>query len=407
MAQTLDEQVTVVERALGECMIDTALVVVRAWLNELGENNPYEEAFTSIQKRYHEIFTQWLNIDVPSSDEELNKITGETYQMVDAVYADIRLLRGLSPEIHGFNHDSITSVMHYFEHCVRFRPEDLEWYKEVMNDESKASLALAATSALAHNLRTCFSLEAFLTMIECMSVENETVLDQCISNVALLLVQYDIRIDFFPQIQDAVVNVIGENDLSEHVFEVLCALVESSSKNWIEELAKSMFEDNQFPEELKRLMEMSGMGHDSQTFAQLFPSQEHKYITEVIPLIPRTWLYALIIEGYPSREKALAYVMVHAGFRDAMWDYPQIAEKIYLEILREGTDKPMDYINYAHCLLLRGDRMMAFENYKQARLLCKTSKEFFALLRPDRKNLIDHGIPLEHVYVMEDQLINP
>ncbi len=407
MAQTLDEQVTVVERALGECMIDTALVVVRAWLNEIGENNPYEEAFTSIQKRYHEIFTQWLNIDVPSSDEELSKITGETYQMVDAVYADIRLLRGLSPEIHGFNHDSITSVMHYFENCVRFRPEDLEWYKEVMNDESKASLALAATSALAHNLRTCFSLEAFLTMIECMSVENETVLDQCISNVALLLVQYDIRIDFFPQIQDAVVNVIGENDLSEHVFEVLCALVESSSKNWIEEIAKSMFEDNQFPEELKRLMEMSGMGHDSQTFSQLFPSQEHKYITEVIPLIPQTWLYALIIEGYPSREKALAYVMISAGFRDAMWDHPQIAEKIYLEILRGGTEKPMDYINYAHCLLLRGDRMMAFENYKQARLLCKTSKEFFALFRPDRKNLIDHGIPLEHVYVMEDQLINP
>ena len=407
MAQTLDEQVTVVERALGECMIDTALVVVRAWLNEIGENNPYEEAFTSIQKRYHEIFTQWLNIDVPSSDEELSKITGETYQMVDAVYADIRLLRGLSPEIHGFNHDSITSVMHYFENCVRFRPEDLEWYKEVMNDESKASLALAATSALAHNLRTCFSLEAFLAMIECMSVENETVLDQCISNVALLLVQYDIRIDFFPQIQDAVVNVIGENDLSEHVFEVLCALVESSSKNWIEEIAKSMFEDNQFPEELKRLMEMSGMGHDSQTFSQLFPSQEHKYITEVIPLIPQTWLYALIIEGYPSREKALAYVMISAGFRDAMWDHPQIAEKIYLEILRGGTEKPMDYINYAHCLLLRGDRMMAFENYKQARLLCKTSKEFFTLFRPDRKNLIDHGIPLEHVYVMEDQLINP
>ena len=407
MAQTLDEQVTVVERALGECMIDTALVVVRAWLNEIGENNPYEEAFTSIQKRYHEIFTQWLNIDVPSSDEELSKITGETYQMVDAVYADIRLLRGLSPEIHGFNHDSITSVMHYFENCVRFRLEDLEWYKEVMNDESKASLALAATSALAHNLRTCFSLEAFLTMIECMSVENETVLDQCISNVALLLVQYDIRIDFFPQIQDAVVNVIGENDLSEHVFEVLCALVESSSKNWIEEIAKSMFEDNQFPEELKRLMEMSGMGHDSQTFSQLFPSQEHKYITEVIPLIPQTWLYALIIEGYPSREKALAYVMISAGFRDAMWDHPQIAEKIYLEILRGGTEKPMDYINYAHCLLLRGDRMMAFENYKQARLLCKTSKDFFTLFRPDRKNLIDHGIPLEHVYVMEDQLINP
>ena len=40
MAQTLDEQVTVVERALGECMIDTALVVVRAWLNEFRGEQP-------------------------------------------------------------------------------------------------------------------------------------------------------------------------------------------------------------------------------------------------------------------------------------------------------------------------------------------------------------------------------
>ena len=93
MANELADQLNTIERSLGECMIDTALVVVRAWLTEIGENNPYEEAFTSIQKRYHEIFTQWLNIDVPSSDEELSKITGETYQMVDAVYADIRLLR--------------------------------------------------------------------------------------------------------------------------------------------------------------------------------------------------------------------------------------------------------------------------------------------------------------------------
>ena len=407
MAQTLEEQIAVVERALGECMIDTALKIVRAWLGEIGENNPYEEAFASIQKRYHEIFTQWLNVDLPSSDEELSKLTGDTYQMVDAVYADIRLLRGLSPKIHGFNHESITSVMHYFEHCVRFRPEDMEWYREVMNDESQSSLALAATSALAHNLRNCFSLDAFLTMIECMNAANETVADQCISNVLLLLVQYDVRIDFFPQIQDAFVNVVGENDLGEHVFEIICALVESSSKHWVEELAKTLFEDNQFPAELKHLLEMSGMEQDPKSFIQLFPSHENKYLSELIPLIPRTWLYAVLIEGYTGREKALAYVAVSAGYRDAMWDNPQIAGKVYLETLRAGSDKPMDYINYAHCLLLQGDRMMAFENYKQARLLCGSSKEFFSLFRPDRRNLVDHGIPIEHVYVMEDQLINP
>ena len=58
MAQSLEEQVGVVERALGECMIDTALVIVRSWLIEIGENNPYEEAFASIQKRYGELFTE-------------------------------------------------------------------------------------------------------------------------------------------------------------------------------------------------------------------------------------------------------------------------------------------------------------------------------------------------------------
>ena len=49
MAQTLDEQILTIERALGERMIDHALVIVRAWLNELGENNPYEEAYQALE----------------------------------------------------------------------------------------------------------------------------------------------------------------------------------------------------------------------------------------------------------------------------------------------------------------------------------------------------------------------
>ena len=66
----------------------------------------------------------------------------------------------------------------------------------------------------------------------------------------------------------------------------------------------------------------------------------------------------------------------------------------------------MDYIRYAHSLLLQGDRMMAFENYKQARQLCGSSKEFFNLFRPDRKQLVEHGVPIEHVYMIEDHLLN-
>ena len=39
--QSLDEQINTIERALGECMIEHALVIVRPWLNDLGLDNPY------------------------------------------------------------------------------------------------------------------------------------------------------------------------------------------------------------------------------------------------------------------------------------------------------------------------------------------------------------------------------
>lgn len=369
MAQSLEEQVAVVERALGECMIDTALVVVRSWLNEIGENNPYEEAYTSLQTRYRDLFSQWLNIDDPNADEELSKMTGDAYQLVDAVYADIRLKRGLSPQMHGFNGDSPQSVMHYFENCVRLRPEDYQWLHDVMNDPNRTEIALIAITGLAFNLRTCFSIDSFLALIDGINSENEMAAGMCVAHTLMLLVQYDVRIDFFPQIQDAFAAAIGENDSGEHVFDVLCALIRN------------------------------------EMIMQMLPGGNEQYVSQLIPLIPETWLYALLIEGSTERERKFAFHCLKAGVRDMMWTYPDIAEKVYMEHLREGSTKPMDYINYAHCLLMRGDRMMAFENYKQARQLCGSSKEFFSLFRPDRRALVDHGIPMEHVYLIEDKLL--
>ena len=56
MNKELSDQVNTVERALGECMIETATTVIRVWLNELGENNPYEEAL---------LFTRDIRIYLP------------------------------------------------------------------------------------------------------------------------------------------------------------------------------------------------------------------------------------------------------------------------------------------------------------------------------------------------------
>ena len=63
MAQTLDEQIITIERSLGERMIGHALVILRGWLNELGEGNNFEKAFLDIQQDYSDIFDRWVSAD--------------------------------------------------------------------------------------------------------------------------------------------------------------------------------------------------------------------------------------------------------------------------------------------------------------------------------------------------------
>ena len=114
----------------------------------------------------------------------------------------------------------------------------------------------------------------------------------------------------------------------------------------------------------------------------------------------------MVIRSAGSRsENILTKDYLRLGNREFMWSHIDIAEQYFVELLRKGSTKPMDYINYGHCLLLKGDRMMAFENYRQARQLCGNVKDFFNLFRPDRRQLVDCGVPVEFIYLIEDQLL--
>jgi len=407
MAQSLDEQINTIERALGECMIEHALVIVRSWLTELGENNHYEEAFRTIRSHYQDLFVKWLNVDDPSMADELGKLTGDTYQLVDAVYADIRLLRGLSPHMHGFNPDSPQSVINYFSGCIQFRPEDFNWLRAAMNDEQKTGTALLALTALTRNLRECFSQEAILTLIDGFDSNNDLISDQCLANVMTLLIHYDIRMDFFPQIQDAFAAAINEiEDGANHAFEVLCALVKSSKANWLEEYAVGERAMRDLPPEMQKLVEATGIKNDIKTFYSWVPKSEAEYMSGLFAILPQTGLYDALVRGNEAYERALTFTYLSIDNRDLMWDYPDVGTDWFVNVLRRGSDRVTDYINYGHCMLLRGDRMMALEIYRQARQMCKSSKDFFNLFRPDRRQLVDHGVPLEFVYMLEDNLLN-
>lgn len=161
------------------------------------------------------------------------------------------------------------------------------------------------------------------------------------------------------------------------------------------------------PEELQDLLELTtGDRQSIEGVMAWIPSSEQEYMDGLIQMLPETWVYDSIIRESPEREAQIAVVYLSIGRMDLIWKHIDAASAWLLHQLRQGSESPKDYINYAHCMLLQGDRMMAFEYYSQARQMCKGPKEFFALFRPDRRALVDHGVPIEQVYLIEDQLLN-
>ncbi len=406
MAQTLDEQVMTLERSLGERMVGNALAIVRLWLNEIGENETFEKAFQDIQQENQEIFSRWLSANDDGVDKDLDHLTGRTYTLADTVYAYLRLKRGISPIMHGFNENNLQSVMHYFSNHVQPTGNDLEWLSNIIRDPSRGATALMAVSAISHGLRQCFSQASILTLIDGINSGSDVIAEQCLSNVILLLAHYDVRIDFFPKIQNTFADALAEmNDDGEQAFQTLSSLVLATNDDWLKNLTVKEFKAEDMPQELQSLLEQTGEDPSIRGVQSIITNSEKEYMRSIIDILPDTWVYSVVVgEGY-ERQNQMALTYLTVGRMDMLWENIDLASRWLLEHLRKGANSPQDYINYGHCMLLQGDRVMAFENYRQARQLCKSSKEFFNLFRPDRKALVDHGVPIEQVYLIEDQLL--
>ena len=402
MAQ-LDEQINTIERALGERMIRHALVIVRSWLIELGENNPFESRCADISARYENLFSDFLTSDDPEREQQLDLLTGQAYRLVDAVYATIKLRRGIAPEMHGFNGENPQSIMHYWSSCIQFKPSDFEWLRAILADESRSALALMAVSSVSKNLRESFNEEAFMALLSGIESESQVVAEQCLANSMLLLAHYDVRIDFFPDLQNAFLEIIGDGT---QAFEVMCAMIRSAKMTLRDVLAQNDLSFDDLPKELRDLLDMTGSPNDISGIASWVPGSEQEYMSGIIQILPDTWLFQTLTEDNPERQQAIRMTYLSIGKMDLMWDHIDTAERFLIHQMRSGKASAMDYINYGHCLLLQGDRMMAYENYRQAREMCKGAKEFFNLFRPDRRQLVDRGIPIEQVYLIEDQLLS-
>ena len=198
----LSSQVNTLERALGERMLHHGLVILRQWVAELGMV-VYADRIDQLEQNYQRLFDYYLTMDDINRDRLLDEMTGEAYRLEDDIYAEMRIRRGLSPEMHGFNGSNPQSVMRYFSSCVQMQTEDFDWIRTQLQDKEHSTMALLAIAALSSNLRECFSEEAILLLIEAIGSENQVIVSQALGSVILLLAHYDVRIDYFPAIEDA------------------------------------------------------------------------------------------------------------------------------------------------------------------------------------------------------------
>ncbi len=406
MSQSISEQVMTIEHALGERMIEHAQVIVRGWLSELGENNRYEESCNRIQTEYRSLCQQWLVQGGPAVDEALDNLTGDMYELSDAVFADISMARGMAPQMHGFNPENKQSVINYFAHCVTLKQEDLDWLRRVADDPDKAAVALLAAGALSSNLRDYFRIDALLTLIDCMNAQTEMVADSCKVFVSTLLMHYDVRIDYFPQIQEAFRQTVSDmDDGGVRILELIGKLIQYSKENGLELYDRGEYRYEWLPEDVKKLIEVTGMREEVDTFRSWLPHLEEEYLNNLVTIFPETWLYKQMVEFDEMRVQYIALSYLYAGRMDLLWDSPDKAEEWLKGELRSETLFARHYLNYAHCMMLKGDRVMAYEYYLRARKRCFNSKEFFEFFRPDRRALIDRGVAVEDVYLMEDMLL--
>lgn len=402
---TLDEQRNMMEHALTERMLNHAFVVLRQWAQELGFA-PYVDRVHSLEDNYKQLFDYYLVGDDPQRDTIHDQLTTEVYRLGDEMYSDMCLKQGKAPEMRGFDRTNIASITNYFSACVHLQEEDLDWVVEAANDPEQASMGFVAVAALSANLRETFHEDSLLTLIDVIDAENQMVADQALASLILLLAQWDVRIDYFPDMQKAFEQKIGDG---ERAFLLMRSLIRSSNKSISQMVADEHITKEDIPEELTEVLGEDASEQSVEDLlsrlSKLIPKTENAYIQTIVELLPETWVFDLIVGEDEQREVVIDHLYLELGYMGFMWDNIDEAEEWLVDRLRSGLAKPKDYLNYGHCCFLKGDRMMAFENYLEAKRLCKGTRAFFDIFRPDRKILADKGIPLEQIYLMEDHLL--
>lgn len=464
----LTDQYATLLKMLSDSMLVHASTILRQWIQQLnpasGMQSPYGLRLSSLLRHYERIRKEWIsepetiqNTEDSRVMDELDDLTTEFFRLTDEIYADMLLKEGLAPEMHGYSRDNVNSAVNYFAACVHLQDEDLDWLDEVAQDEERGATGLLLIAALGHNLRTVFSENAMYSLLKASESEVMVVRSQAMAHLILTLAHHDLRIDYFPDLREDFMQL----DM-DAMYQVLCGLVYGAKSKLREMLTQEDFDEEALPDEIREAF-ADDKDVTLDDLVKHLPDAENQYIVDMISFLPETWVFGMVVNDDEKREKiAELYVnlgmtdvayegiclgrldlcssdRLHAGmllheglYEEALEAYQQLeeihpkdkkigfkigwcamlagqyelAEQYMVERLRGENPNMEDYINYAHLCFIRGDRLSAYEYYREARRLAGSAKRWKVSYCPDRKMLIEHGVPTDQVYLMEDLMVS-
>lgn len=282
---------------------------------------------------------------------------------------DINALDAYSTKLHTLSENAEHIFDWYLAH------EDGDREEQIINLTGRAFLLLDELyhKVVKKNNEIDLSVPPFSELMEMVDWEDPTQTVDGFAQLIYVLVAKDNRIDFFPEFQAQFEEAIGDGTVA---FSMLLAILDSLQK----------VKQTNVP-----LTQILNISRDS--FMENLPS---------------SYLYDVLVGEDEERAERLAITYLKGGRMDLVWeDRLQQADAWLLKKLRSKRATAWDYLNYGHCCwILRDDRLMAYENYRSARVMLGSAKEFFAHFRPDRHYLAEKEIPLEQIYIMEDQLLH-
>lgn len=386
-------------------MLHSAFKDLRLWCEELG--NIYNDRILTIEQNYQYLFDYYLSGDDAHRKSLLDNMAGEAFRLTDTMYADLLLKRGLVPEIQGFDKDNRESAIRYFSTCVHLQEEDYDYLLDLAEHPQSRTLTLMLMAALAQNLRNHFSESGILCLIRLMDSDSHFLRDQATANVILLLAQYDSRVSILRSIQEAFEAVVGEDE-DRVFFDVLYALTKSTKVGLKTIIEDEDFVDRDLPDEIKELF---GGASTLSQIVQSIPANEDEYLGALIAKLPDTWVFFRLVYEHIDegiRDEQIADAYLEAGIMiNSMWIEKTHAEEVLVDRIRSGHPTPQDYMNYGHLCFIQGDRLMAYENYREAFKILKDKNKLLALYRSAREKILTEIVcDRQSVNLMEDALVN-